>query len=269
MIKPLMKRRPDDGRLYERRPEVTALLLDLEVLPRGELIRRAQVTLKSDPDFIPSECLLHFVRRSKRENPDRLFETLFRALIARVEYAATLRGGQHYLPDGSRGFSRYAIDVRDYVMDRFLKRLMDDRSGYDSGLDYYEVNFAHAVASLRSTAKRSVIAKADRLQPLSTNDDEAVSVEVERAAGAFDPLDRSRFDDGNYRSRLASAIMKLPIKERQVVVLLLKEYPIESNDPNKPDICTTLSCVEKTVRNRRDRAFAKLRVVLLEEEIDV
>ncbi|MBM3604682.1 MAG: DNA-binding response regulator [Alphaproteobacteria bacterium] len=268
MIEPLRKRRPD-GRLYERRAEITTLLRDLETLPHNELIRRAQIRSRSDLDYIPSECLLRFVRRSKRDNTDRLFETLFKALLARVEHAATLKNGQHYLPDGRSGFSKYATDVRDYVMDRFLKRLINDRNGYDDGLDYYEVNFAHAVASLRATAKRTSAAEAEKLQPLSTNDDEAVSAEVERAAGSFNPFDRTRFNDGSYRSRLVRAIMKLPVKERQVVVLLLKEYPIESNDPDKPDICTTLGCVEKTVRNRRDRAFAKLRVALLEEEIDV
>lgn len=267
MIEPLRKNRKD-GRLYERRAETTAILIQLESLPFDQVAERAKIRAKTDPLYLPSECLLHFIRRSKRDNSDRFFESFFRILLARVESAATLRSEIYRLPTGKVGITTFGTKVRDHVVDRFLARLVSDRHGYDERLDYFEVNFSHAIASLRATAKLKAANEEKRLQPLSADNDEEISAEVEKAAGSFDPFDASKIDDGNYRFRLFAAIKQLPEKERHVVALLFKEYPIESNDPDKPSICKVLGCVEKTVRNRRDRAFEKLKTALSEEEID-
>lgn len=267
MIEPLRKHRKD-GRLYERRAETTAMLMQLENLAFDQLVERAKIRSKADPLYLPTECLLHFVRRSKRDNSDRSFEILFRILLARVENAATLRSTMHRLAYGEIAITAFGSKVRDDVVDRFLARLVSDRDGYDERLDYFEVNFSHAIASLRSTAKLKAAEAEKRSQPLSSDDDEEISAEVEKAAGSFDPFDKSKIDDGNYRFRLFAAIKELPDKERHVVALLFKEYPIDSKDPDKPSICKILGCVEKTVRNRRDRAFEKLRTALSEEEID-
>lgn len=267
MIEPLRKHRKD-GRLYERRAETTAALCLLESLSLEQLVQRAKVRAKTDPLYLSSECLLHRIRKCKQHNSDRLFESLFRILMARVESAATLRSEIYRLPNGKIAITAFGTKVRDYVVDRFLARLIADRDGYDERLDYFEVNFSHAIASLRATAKKRAADEENRSQRLSTNDDEEVSAAVEKAAGAFDPFEVSKIDDGNYRFRLFAAIKKLPEKERHVVALLFKEYPIESNDPSKLSICKILGCVEKTVRNRRDRAFEKLKTALSEEEID-
>lgn len=267
MIEALRKHR-GDGRSYERRADTTAALLQLESLSQEQLVQRAKIREKVDPLYLSSECLLHRIRQSKRDNSDRFFESLFRILMARVESAATLRSEIYRLPNGRIAITAFGTKVRDYVVDRFLARLIADRDGYDERLDYFEVNFSHAIASLRATAKKKAADEEKRSQPLSSDDDEDVSAEVEKAAGTFDPFDASKIDDGNYRFRLFAAIKKLPEKERHVVALLFKEYPIESSDPDKPSICKILGCVEKTVRNRRDRAFEKLTTALSEEKID-
>lgn len=267
LIEALRKHR-GDGRCYERRPDITATLLELEGLSQEQRVNRAQIRSKTDPQYLPSECLLYLIRASKRDNSNQLFETLFRILLARVESAATLRSEIYRLPTGKMAITSFGTKVRDHVVDRFLARLIADRNGYDERLDYFEINFAHAIASLRSTAKAKAASEEKRSQPLAANDDDEVSAEVEKAAGAFDPFDTAKIDDGNYRFRLFAAIKKLPEKERHVVALLFKEYPIESNDPDKPSICKILGCVEKTVRNRRDRAFEKLKAALSEEKID-
>ncbi|MDU0364521.1 DNA-binding response regulator [Rhizobium sp. 25PS6] len=267
MIEALRKHH-NDGRLYERRADTTVALLQLENLSQEQLVERAKIRAKTDPLYLSSECLLHHIRQSRRNNSDRFFESLFRVLLARVESAATLRSEIYRLPNGKVAITAFGTKVREYVVDRFMVRLMADRDGYDERLDYFEVNFAHAIAALRSTAKSKAVVEERRSQPLSANDDEEVSAEVEKATGTFDPFDVSRIDDENYRSRLLAAIKNLPEKERHVVALIFKEYPIESNDPDKPSICRLLGCVEKTVRNRRDRAFEKLKAALSEEEID-
>ena len=56
------------------------------------------------------------------------------------------------------------------------------------------------------------------------------------------------------------------MKERQVIELMLKGLPIDSTDGNVLTIAKAVGCTEKTVRNRRDRAIAKLRDALTEED---
>ena len=67
MVTPLRKRRLS-GELYERDPKVEALIAELAVLPRDELIARAAITKRSDPRYVPSECLVYFIRASRHDN---------------------------------------------------------------------------------------------------------------------------------------------------------------------------------------------------------
>ena len=63
---------------------------------------------------------------------------------------------------------------------------------------------------------------------------------------------------------LRRAIDALPADEREGIDLMLVDIPIETNKDGEPSMTVFLGCVEKTVRNRRDRAFAKIR-----QELDV
>jgi hypothetical protein len=252
----LRKRKSDDS-VYHRRDAIEALIDQLEELPRNALIERMRIASPTHPDFLPPECLLHFVRKSKRDNNTRQFDLMYRALIARVERAATVPGAVHYIGE-KRAITARAAKIIEAVVFAFEVKLTQDRNGYDDSLDYYEVNFASALKSLRSTARIRVDTEEERTQPLSY-DDEAISPEVEKAAGAFDPLDRERIDDPAYRSALGAAIKGLPVEERQVILLTLKGYQDASSDPDVITISRLLGCVDQTVRNRRKRAFARLR----------
>jgi len=258
LAEPLKKRKDADGELYCRRDGIEALIDQLEELPRDELIERMCIASPTHPHFLPSECVLYFVRRSKRDKSSRQFELTYKALIARVERAATVAGSFHST-DGKRVITARAAKIIEAVVFAFMVKLTKDLSGYNDGLDYFEINFANAVKMLRSTARRKVDTEENRLQPLSYNDEEVISPEVEKAAGSFQPFEPEKFDDPGYRSALGVAIKELPQKEREVVLLMLKGYPIDSNDHNTTTIKGVLECAEKTVRNRRDRALAKLR----------
>ena len=56
IVAPLRKRRLS-GELYGCDPKIEALIAELAILPRDELIARAEITKRSDPGHIPSECL--------------------------------------------------------------------------------------------------------------------------------------------------------------------------------------------------------------------
>jgi len=75
-----------------------------------------------------------------------------------------------------------------------------------------------------------------------------------------------KISESNYRSRVHAAIRTLPSNERQVIELLLQGYRIDSEDESVITIAKILSCSEKTVRNRRDRAVATVLRMLKEEE---
>ena len=260
MVDPLRKTKPS-GEPYRRREEVENLIQQLEGLPRDELIERMRVTSPKHPDFLPAECLLHFVRKSKLDNSSRPFELMYKALVARVERAATVSGSTHYV-DGKQAITKRGADIVELVMHAFEVKLTLDRNGYDDGLDFFEVNFALAVKSLRSTARNKVDLEAGRTQPLSYDDNEAISPEVEKAAGTFDPFNPKKNEDPAYRSRLKAAINELPTQERLVVLLSLKDYQDASTDPNIVTISKLLKCNDQTIRNRRKRAVAKLRQAL-------
>lgn len=257
MIEPLRMKYPN-GVLYRRRDEIETLLDHFEQLPRYDLIELMKITTPTHPDFVPAECILHFVRKSKLDNSDRQFEIMYRALIARVAKAATVQGANHYVGEKQAVTSR-ASSIVDEVVFKFETKLIQDRNGYLDGLDYFEVNFASAMKLLRSTARRKVDREAERVQPLSYNDEEAISPAVEKAAGSFNPFDQEKIDDPAYRSAVGAAINRLPTEERNVILLTLKGYQDASIDPDTITISRLLGCNDQTVRNRRKRAIAKLR----------
>jgi hypothetical protein len=256
-----LRKRKDGGELYRRRDEVEALIDQLEQLPRDEQIARMRIASPTHPDFLPPECLLHFIRKSKRDNSTRQFELMYKALIARVERAATVPGAVHFV-EGRRAITARAAKIVEAVVFAFEVKLTQDRNGYHDGLDYFEINFASAVKLLRSTARTKIGTEEDREQPLSYNDEETISPEVEAAAGSIDPFNPEKIDDPVYRSALAAAIKELPAEEREVVLLTIKGYQDASIDPDVITISSLLGCVDQTVRNRRKSAVRKLRQAL-------
>lgn len=60
----------NDGNLYTRRPNIEAKIIELASLSRSELTTRCQIGQRNDPDYVPSECLLYFIRASRTDNSD-------------------------------------------------------------------------------------------------------------------------------------------------------------------------------------------------------
>lgn len=246
-----------NGETYQRREEIEAVLAKLEELPPSQLMERMKIATPSHPDFILPECVLYFVRKTKLDNSDRQFQMMYRALIARVEKAATVPGTRHYVGDKEAMTSRGSA-IAEAVVFQFEVKLTKDRNGYIEGLDYYEVNFASALASLRLTAREKVDREGNRVQPLSYDEGESISPAVEKAAGSFNPFDQEKIDDPAYRSAVGAAINRLPEQERNVIMLTFKGYQDASIDPDAITISRLLGCNDQTVRNRRKRAIAKL-----------
>lgn len=255
-----------DGALYQRRPEIETKLKSLGKLSHSEFAAYCAISDPADKDYVPSECLLHFVRGCRSDNSDRQFQALFRSLrqrvISRLPRPEIGRGAE-----GEVMVSHLNIKIYESVMDRFQELLVSDRRAYDDRLDYFEVNFDAAIATLRLDGRRKALKEEKRSEPMTYDDDTSeLNAEIEEAAAAQNPISESKFDDPAYRSRLYAAINALPEDQRRVLELLRLEIPIESKEPGVQTIAQILGCVGQTVRNRRNRAFEAIRKALKEDE---
>ena len=258
MITPLRKRTLQ-GELYRRDAKIESLLADLSSLSRDELLERAKLSRRSDPAYIPSECLIFFVRESRADNNDDWFERLYKILMERV--LRSLPKAES--PDGrTESYSRGQI--RERVFGRVQELLAADRTSYSERLDYFEIRFDGALASLRRDVQEQVWRHENRSVPLDMDDETGEpSLEVERAAAEhINPFDSSHMEDGIFRLRLEAAIESLPVEQRSVIEMIRQEIPIDSKEPGVMTIASVLGRSEKTIRNYRDKAIASLRAAL-------
>lgn len=258
-ITPLRKRTLD-GAPYMRDAKVEALLVELSRLSRDELVERALIARRDDARYVPSECLVHFIRASRSDNGEAWFERLYRLLAERV--LRSLPKAEN--SDGvTASLSRSAI--REKAFGRFVELLSADRVGYVEKLDYFEVRFDGALASLRRDAQKQAWRGENRSAPLYDEDgDGEPSPEVERAAGFHDPFASRDLDDPVYRSRLEAAIGALPPEQNRIIDMMRRGIPIDSKNADEPTIAKVLNRSEKTVRTYRDKAFAAIRAAMNE-----
>jgi hypothetical protein len=260
-----LRKTKNDGSPYTRPPDVEASIEALLVLGRATLLERCKISDNRHPDYVSSECIVHFVRLAKADNNDVHFEELFKILRTRVLRALPVV--ERFVGEGTKASVRAsAVEIRDAVLFRFQELLCLDRAGYDDRLDYFEIRFDGAIANLRRTARKKAWGHENRSDALTYDDETSEpSREVEDALARFHPLSTSKMDDPAYRLRLDAAIDSLPADQRRVIEMLLQGFQIASDDPAVTTIVKVLGCVEKTVRNRRDKALKALQAALAEE----
>jgi hypothetical protein len=242
------------GELYQRQPEIEAKLLELDSLPMKERLIQCQIVDHKDPMYVPSECILHFVRTA-RENPDGTYYAgLYKVLIARV---------LKQLPKRTNKSDKEALSdalIRENALGAFCELLADDVLDYAERLDFFEVRFMLAVRTLRINAYREVKGYDEGKESIDSEDEnEVLKKEVENAIQSYNPFDPKILSISDYRFELDSAIEKLPDLQKRILQLLKLGMPIDSIDPNIVTISKTLKKSEKTIRSHRDKAFATIR----------
>lgn len=254
MVAPLRNQK-FDGSPYTRVPEIEALLAELEGLSKAALVLRCEILSDKNPQYVPSECVLYFVRVGREGMTDAHFERLYRVLIGRV-----LRQLPKEILE-AESESMLAAEVRDKARDTFCEWLTRDFLGYCKRLDYFEIRFASGVANLRRDAYRSV-SRVQAKHVAIESDEEEGSVllpEVEEAAGTYNPFDPENFSIDNYRNALYEAIEDLPDLQRRIIEMIMKGIPVYSENTSVPCISKVLGKVDKTIRNQRDKAYSTLR----------
>ena len=248
MLRPLSKTRLE-GPTYTRRDVVVAEIQTLSSVGAAELEALAAVWTSSSPGYISPEALLYFVRNSvEGTHRDRLTELLLGRVASRARPTSGFAAAS----------SLTVQNIQGDVVNHFIDLLLADRAYYDERLDYYEVNFASAVAFDRLDASKRHWKHENRIEALGTEDSE-VSDHVEAAAGSIDPFDPNELDKKNYRLLLDDAIDSLPELQKRIVVMLREEIPIESSDPSVKSISEVLEKTPKTIAKHRDIAFVSLR----------
>lgn len=257
MVEPLKKVSKKDG-LYRRRAEVQALLEELDLVGARERIDQlvdAGGELRAE---IPPEALVHFIRRAWRENDAGALEQLFKALFRRVQASLMAAVPNSRMAD--------AEAIRGEIVSLFMDRFARDCREAGTWLDYFEVQFEGGFAAYRTTVLRRIGPSTIKTAPLmgdgEHSDASELAPEVEKAAAEFFADGPSFFDDPAFRSALGPAINTLPPDQKAVIGLWLQGIPIDAKDPTTNTIARILKCDERTVRNRRDRAFKALRKIL-------
>jgi RNA polymerase sigma factor (sigma-70 family) len=255
-VAPLRRLLPD-GSPYYRRPEVEEAIAILVQLSPTDVALRAKLQNADHPDYLPTECVLYFIRHWDPVKDGSAFHDLFNVLRERILKAVPVFKRR---VAGSSKFAERAFDleVRDAVMHKFQELLCRDRREYDLKLDFFEGQFNLSLSRLRLTARRDIGKKASRYEPSAVESDSGKPYEDIEAALATLREDSERKDREFYRSRLQVAISSLPPDECRVIELILEGLTHLS-------IAKALNCVEQTVRNRRDRAVEKLRLELMKE----
>jgi hypothetical protein len=245
------------GELYHRQPYVEELLNDWDALSKEEIVRKCQ----EEGSSIPSESLVYLMRCKDLGFNPLQFKALFDILVARVmQILMSKVSDQVY--DRAEG-------IREEILDQFIELIAIDRNESDTKLDYYEVRFNHALESLRVSYLRKVSAIDVRSVPLTVENEGIVDIspEVEEKVKGMIDLQYSEWSDPSFRSIVLRAIDDLPSDQKLVIGLLLRGMPIESADKSVVTISRALSCTDRTVRNRRNRAFETLREKLKKEEL--
>ena len=241
------------GIIYVRPAEIEARLRELSVVSFDLLLERC-IAQRKDTAYVPSECIMYFMRSCKETGNLIYFEKFYRILIQRV-----LRS----LPDRGYGKGSEQLTeslVRDEVFKRFVQLIAQDYKDYSERLDYYEVRFDDSIACLRCDAQKKVWREANQTISLDAEQKNSLLPEETESAATphFNPFESTKIDAEDYQSLLDEAIDKLPELQQSVIQMLRVGFLIDSKDPNVLTIAKVLGKSEKTIRLQRDRAFAAL-----------
>lgn len=251
-----LRSKDKNGVPFARPPEIEAWLVRLESLDPVERLKAFAVGSRKSADYVPSEALTYFLRRAHATGAGDEFKQVFALLMNRAAQSLFAKVSDSHMAG--------AQDIREEIQGRFAERIAKDCSGRFAMLDFFEVRFDLAFARLRMSVLRQIGPSSVLTEPLSTDGEEGqdISREVEEAAADFLGGHPQKIDDPAFRLRLEAAIDALPDDQRRVVGLLRQGFLTHSEDSNIMTISKMLNCDQRTVRNRKTRAFKTLKAAL-------
>jgi DNA-directed RNA polymerase specialized sigma24 family protein len=260
MPRPLTKT-ARDGRLYQRDPWIESAITALSALPPSALVERARNSGADTADFVPSECLVYFIREAWRRRDKSTTTDLVGVLFTRCERILKRKIPDRDVPNGEH--------VRQNILGDLGLLLAQD----NAKLDYYECRFNRAFKSLYIGHARKEFDAVNELSPgpAEANDEGTVDDGlIEKLSGALSNADNSdhglvETGEAIFREDAVRALRALPDNERRAFVLIYGfGYKEESDDPEEVTAATLCGVTGRTIRNRL--ASAKTKLSRLKEE---
>lgn len=259
MVQPLRKRR-DDGSLYQRRRNVEEELEQLEKLTLPDVLAREREAEQRGEAAVSSEALVYLLRREAREGNSQGpgVDGLISVLIKRTETILM----RHI----SGAFDELQ---REAICHAVIDRLIDEITDASDKADYAEVNFNDWLKHNRIDACRKQKRKDTRTEQLGDAMADLAEDEADIMLIKKEPVS-SESPEAAYalteaRDRIAAAIREANLAPTFLEAFLLYygwDVPIESKDPEKHTLVKHFGKSEKTIRNwlrRAEEAFAKQR----------
>jgi DNA-directed RNA polymerase specialized sigma24 family protein len=255
MVRPLTKV-SRSGELYTRPATIETAIAAALGFDRITLEQRAAVTDRNSPEYIPSECLVHLIRKKHRETNAPARDQLLNILLRRCEARLARTLPDDRIPN--------AAFVRDEALGRLGELFAEDGTGDNPDeLDFFEVRFNRAFAALRTDLVRAEIRAARSFAPLPEEEDDAQLAADDQAmtglsgAALKNPANQ---ENAQFLREVFKAIDKLPPDQRDAVILChVMGYEAESEDPAKITAATLRGVTGRTIRNRLRRAAASLK----------
>lgn len=245
MARPLTRVSKKTGKTYVR---IKAIESEIDrALKDGftEAIRRARIKDTASPDYVPSECLVHLIRETKRTRKDRESEAYLHLLLARCE--ANLKGTIRN--DGIPNPEQLREDILQHLAMKFAQDAVEG----GGRLDYFEVRFNSGFAALRIDFYNREAALANR----SVADSSEIEEEIPDNGAPGQTSDSgfwrsSRMEDRIFAKQVATFLKTLPRDEREAVIMC-RVWNLTQEDAAR-----RLGVSVKTIYNRLTRADLKL-----------
>ena len=258
-----LTRQKRDGSLYVRRAATEQRLNELAALDRHALLELLRTTDRAAPGYVSSECVVHFMRDAYGAGDRKSGDALLMVLRNRAQLA---------FKRAIRGNGSHEETLREDALSKFdVLVSLGLQPGADR-LDYFEVNFDHALVALRKDIFEAEGRRAARLVPLQLpgdDEDGDGSPAVEFAAPVSElaaELGMQESEFAAFRNERLRSIYVLPDEQRDAIFYLLAGLQIASSDPEVDTIARRQGVDESTVRYRIKRGVARLNEPLGEDQ---
>lgn len=252
MVRALTKRK-QNGVLYTRRPDIEFCLENVTRLAPATVRERAGVMDESDPEFLPSEVLLHLIRNALRSQD----HSTANALIGILGRRCLDNLVRHLRP--SRRFDAEAL--REDILRKLYELIADEVGDPEKNeLDYYEVQFNSAFATLRVGFLRAAYRhNAHFADPPPTANESEDGVEAVDAADQADELPETDLQLQADAYDLLCRIQALPPEECEAATWKYFGYKTESTDPNETTVASLCGVSGRVIRARLHSAKSRLK----------
>ena len=252
MVRKLTKK-DKSGQTYTRPAEIEQSISATLIQSPSSWIERAAVSDHRSAEYLAPEVVVHLIRHSLRMQDfstttlmlDKFGKQLARRLERQVKE--------------SRAFN--AAIVREETLSRFMELFAEDLNQSGQGiLDFYEIRFDSAFATLRAQVIRYERLRAGPLESLSADgpryadDDEPEPIELPDLSPEADIVTIAE------NVELYRLVQALPADERDAI--LWKYYDdldTESTDPSKATVATRAGVSGSEIRSRLRAAYARLK----------